>query len=156
MARLFAQIPVLILLAASAQAAGTPRLNGIKKIAIAIAADPDGDFNTQRVRASVENRLRSAGLKIDPKSRSHLNVVMSVSIIRTDSGANVGYAYSIHLDLTQQVYLAHNPNLLTEAVTWQTMSLGTASSAELSRKCEQVIARRVEEFVGVYLAGTGE
>jgi hypothetical protein len=141
----------LPLWSARAATSAHPRLSGLKKIAIGISADPDGDLDSQTLRADVESRLRSVGIHVDPKSRSHLNVIIGVSMIRTSQGARLGYAYSIHFNLTQQVYLAHNPTQLTDAVTWQSMALGTASEAELRRKCEQIIARRMDEFVSAYL-----
>lgn len=143
----------LLLALTVAHATERPRLYGIKKVAVGISADPDGDLDAQGLRAAVINRLQSAGIRVDPKSRAHLNVVIGVSTIRTDSGGRLGYAYSIHLGLTQQVYLAHNPNQMTDAVTWETMAMGTASATELRQRCEQIVERRMDEFVEVYLEG---
>ena len=128
-----------------------PRLYGLKKIAVTISADPDADLDRPGVQASVESKLRSAGIRVDKGSRSQLNVIIGVSLIRSRERL-MGFAYSIHLGLTQQVYLAHNPNRLTQAVTWQTMSLGTSSADELAADCERVIAREINEFVSVYRA----
>jgi hypothetical protein len=156
-----AKIPALALLLIAIHAetgpravpADRPRLYGIKKIAVTISADPDADLNRQRLQTAVESRLRSAGIRIDRGSRSHLAVVIGLSMIRSGEGMNLGFAYSIHLGLMQQVYLAHNPNRLTQAVTWETMSLGTSSADELAVRCERIIAWKMDEFVSVYLDG---
>ena len=134
-----------------AECADRPRLYGIKKLAVTVQADPDGDLDRQKLRAGVEAKLRSAGIRVDNSARVRLNIVIGLSTIRSDRGAGMGFAYSVHLDLTQQVYLAHNPNRLTEAVTWQAMSLGTAPAAELSARCESVVARKTDELIAVYL-----
>ena len=130
-----------------------PRLYGIKNIAVSVRADPDGDLDRQKLRTEVESKLRKAGIRVDSNSRSHLNIVIGLSAIRSDQGVGMGFAYSVHLGLTQQVYLAHNPNRMTEAVTWQTMALGIASDRELGSRCERVIGREMDEFVSVYLDG---
>ncbi len=138
------------------QAAEAPRLYGLKKLAVAISTDPDGDLDRQKLRASVEAKLRSAGIRIDNGARSRLNVVIGLTMIRSDQGTGMGFAYSVHLGLTQQVYLAHNPNQLTEAMTWQTMALGTTSEKELSARCQRAVDREIDEFVSVYRNGAGE
>ena len=152
MARNFTVL-LLLVVWSTALCAAEPRLYGIKKISVAISADPDGDFDRTRIRTAVEEKLRSAGIRVDHASRSQLTVVIGVSMIRSDQGANLGYAYSIHVGLTQPVYLAHNPNRLTEAVTWQAMTLGTASAGELVARCERIVTRQMDEFVSVYLDG---
>src|SRR6266567_8658688 len=98
-------------------AAERPRLLGLKKIAVVVAADPLGNLDTRLLQVSVEAKLRQAGLRIDPKSRSRLNVTVGVSDIRAGNGQGLGYAYSIHVSVSQQVYLAHNTNVITDAVT---------------------------------------
>ena len=135
------------------QAAERPRLMGLKKLAVVVSADPLGNFDEKQLQASVESRLREAGIRIDPKSRSRLNVAIGVSDIRNDKGAGLGYAYSVHLSVSQQVYLAHNSNILTDAVTWEGLWLGVASRAELEKACERSIERRLNDFVAVYEAG---
>ena len=149
MVRLLALMAVL----AAATAAERPRLFGLKNIAVMISADPDGDLDRDRLRLLAASKVREAGIRVDPKSKSHLNVIIGVSTIRTGQGLDLGYAYSINLSVSQQVYLAHNPNRMTDAVTWQTQYLGIASAAELNRKCEQILTRRLDEFVAVYLEG---
>src|SRR5438270_12812638 len=91
-------------------AAERPRLLGLNKFAVEVTADPLGDLDTRQLRTAVEARLREAGLRIDPKSRSRLNVTVGVSDIRAGNGQGLGYAYSIHVSVSQQVYLAHNTN----------------------------------------------
>ena len=131
-----------------------PRLYGLKKIAVKVSTDPDADLDQRGLQTAIEAKLRSAGIKVDKGSRSHLTVVISVSLIRSAGGENLGFAYSVHLSLIQQVYLAHNPQQLTEAATWQTMSLGTSAENELEGRCRRVIGREMDEFVAVYLSGT--
>jgi len=133
-----------------------PRLVGLKRVAVAVTADPIGGIDTRQLQTAVESRLKEAGLRIDPKSRARLNVTIGVSDIRAGSGQGLGYAYSIHLGVSQQVYLAHNPNVLTDAVTWEELSLGIASPTDLEAKCAQSIARRLEQFVAVYESGLAE
>jgi hypothetical protein len=133
-----------------------PRLLGLKKIAVAVSADPLGDLDTYQLQAAVEARLRDAGLRIDPKSRSRLNVAVGISDIRAGNGQGLGYAYSIHVSVSQQVYLAHNPNVMTDAVTWEGLWLGIASKADLGKACAQSIDRRLHDFVAVYQAGLEE
>jgi hypothetical protein len=137
-------------------AAERPRLLGLKKIAVAVAADPLGDLDTHQLQASVEARLRDAGLRIDPKSKSRLNVTVGVSDIRAGNGQGLGYAYSIHVSVSQQVYLAHNTNVMIDAVTWEGLWLGVASRGDLGKACAQSIDRRLNDFVAVYQAGLEE
>lgn len=146
-----------ILAAAALLAAGErPRLMGLKRMAVVVTADSSGDLDGRRLQSAVEGKLREAGIQVDPKSRSHLDIVIGVSEIRTAKGEEMGYAYSIHLGVRQQVYLAHNPNVMTDAVTWEGMWLGIASKGDLGSKCAQSLARRVDEFVAVYQAGLEE
>jgi hypothetical protein len=148
---------LLSLLALGLLTAGErPRLIGLKKLAVAVTADPAGDLNTRQLQASIESRLREAGLRIDPKSHNRLQVTIGVSDIRGGNGAELGYAYSIHVGVSQQVYLAQNPNVLTDAVTWEGVWLGVAAPRELETKCAQNLARRLDEFVAVYQAGVAE
>jgi hypothetical protein len=148
---------VLGILALGVLAAGErPRLVGLKKIAVAVTADADGGLDTRALQAAVESRLREAGLRIDPKSRARLNVTIGVSDIRAGNGAELGYAYSIHVGVSQQVYLAHNTNVMTDAVTWEGIWLGIAARGDLEARCAQSIARRLDEFVAVYQAGLEE
>lgn len=152
MSRLLVLVAALVL----ATAAERPRLYGIKNITVAVSVDPDGDLDCDRLRVLTASKVRQAGIHVDQKSRSHLNVIIGVSAIRTENGVDLGYAYTINLSVSQQVYLAHNPNRLTDAVTWQTQSMGTASAAELRQKCEQILTRRLEEFVSVYVEGVDD
>jgi hypothetical protein len=149
-------LAIILAIACTVHAAERPRLMGLKKMAVVVSADPLGNLDEKQMQASVESRLRDAGIRIDPKSRSRLNVVIGVSDIRTDKGAGLGYAYSIHLAVSQQVYLAHNSNIMTDAVTWEGLWLGVSSRAELGKACAQSIDRRLNEFVAVYQAGMDE
>src|SRR5438132_7815986 len=97
-------LAMMVALAGMAHAADRPRLMGLKKMAVTVSADPLGNLDEKQLQASVEARLRDAGIRIDPKSRSRLNVAIGVSDIRTDKGEGLGYAYSIHLAVSQQVY----------------------------------------------------
>ena len=147
---------ILLILVTPLVAAEHPRLMGLKKLAVVVSADPLANLDARQLQTSVESRLREAGIRIDPKSRSKLNVAIGVSDIRNDKGAGLGYAYSVHLSVSQQVYLAHNSNILTDAVTWEGLWLGVSSSAELGKACARSIDRRLTEFVAVYQAGAEE
>lgn len=145
---------LLSLLALGVLTAGErPRLLGLKRVAVVVTADPLGDLDTRKMQSDVESRLREAGLRIDPKAKSRLHVTIGVSDIRTGNGQGLGYAYSIHLSVSQQVYLAHNTNIMTDAVTWEGLWLGIAARAELGKACAQSIDRRLNDFVAVYQAG---
>ena len=149
-------LAIVLALAGMAHAADRPRLLGLKKMAVVISADPLGNLDEKELQAAVEARLRDAGIRVDPKSRSRLNVAIGVSDIRTDKGEGLGYAYSIHLAVSQQVYLAHNSNIMTDAVTWEGLWLGVSSRAELAKACAQSIDRRLNEFVAVYQSSVDE
>src|ERR1043166_2869430 len=95
-------LTILLALPLTAAAAERPRLTGIKKIAVVVSADPLGNLDERLLQASIESRLREAGLRIDPKSHSRLNVAIGVSDIRNDKGAGLGYAYSVHLSVSTQ------------------------------------------------------
>jgi len=133
-----------------------PRLVGLKRVAVTVTADPTGGIDTRQLQSAVESRLKEAGLRVDPKSRARLNVTIGVSDIRAGNGEGLGYAYSIHLGVSQQVYLANNPSVLTDAVTWEGVWLGIASRGDLEARCAQTLARRLDEFVAVYQAGIAE
>jgi hypothetical protein len=145
-------LAIIVALASLASAAERPRLQGLKKIAVVVSADPLGNLDEKELQASVESRLREAGIRIDSKARSRLNVTIGVSDIRSDKGEGLGYAYSVHLAVSQQVYLAHNANILTDAVTWEGLWLGVSSRADLGSACAQSIGRRLNDFVAVYQA----
>jgi hypothetical protein len=147
-------LPILALCVLTA--AERPRLVGLKRVAVAVTADPTGGLDTRHLQTAVESRLKEAGLRVDPKSRARLNVTIGVSDIRAGNGEGLGYAYSIHLGVSQQVYLANSPNVLTDAVTWEGVWLGIASRGDLNNKCAQSIAKRLDEFVEVYQAGLAE
>lgn len=76
-------------------------------------------------------------------------MTIGVSDIRAGNGQRLGYAYSIHLAVSQQVYLAHNPNILTDAVTWERLWLGIAATDELGKLCAQSIGRRLNDVLAV-------
>jgi hypothetical protein len=148
---------LLCALAVGLLAAGErPRLVGLKRVAVAVTADSTGGLDTRQLQSAVEARLKDAGLRVDPKARAHLNVTIGVSDIRAGNGDGLGYAYSIHLGVSQQVYLANNPSVLTDAVTWEGVWLGIAARGDLGLKCTQSLARRLDEFVSVYQAGLAE
>jgi hypothetical protein len=129
-----------------------PRLDGLKRVAVAVKADPAGSLDTRQLQSGVEARLKDAGLRIDPKARARLNVTIGVYDIRAAHSPGLGYAYSIHLGISQQVYLAHNPNVMTNAITWQGMWLGVASPGGLEAQCAQSISKRLDELVAAYQA----
>src|SRR5579864_7629798 len=99
MARIFTLTLALGLLMSTTLSGSEPRLYGIKKISVSISADPDGDFDRAKIRTEVEEKLRSAGIRVDHTSRCKLTIVVGVSGIRSDQGANLGFAYSIHIAL---------------------------------------------------------
>ena len=146
-------LAIIVALAGISSAAERPRLVGLKKIAVVVSADPLGNLDEKQLQASVESRLRETGIRIDSKARSRLNVTIGISDIRSDKGEGIGYAYSVHLAVSQQVYLAHNANILTDAVTWEGLWLGISSRADLANACAQSIGRRLNEFIAVYQAG---
>jgi hypothetical protein len=108
------------------------------------------------LQSAVESRLKEAGVRVDAKARARLNLTIGVSDIRAGNGEGLGYAYSVHLGVSQQVYLANSPNVLTDAVTWEGVWLGIASRGDLEVKCTQSISKRLDEFVAVYQAGLAE
>jgi hypothetical protein len=130
-----------------------PRLLGLKRIAVAVTAEPDGNLDRHKLRVGIEEKIREAGIRVDPKARSRLDVIIGVTPIKIGKGEDLGVAYSIHFSIRQPVYLAHNSNIMTDAVTWEGMWLGIASRAELNAKCAESISRRINEFVDVYQAG---
>ena len=145
---------ILCALALGVLAAGErPRLMGLKRLAVTVTADPIGGLDTRPLQTAIESRLKDAGLRIDRKAHARLQVTIGVSDIRAGNGQSLGYAYSIHLGVSQQVYLAHNPNVMTDAVTWEGIWLGIASRGDLETKCAQSLAKRMDEFVEVYQAG---
>ena len=141
---------VLITAAAGSKFAAAPSLERLKKMSVAVSVDRTGGLDQSGVRAAVETQLRSSGIRIDPKSRHCFNVTVGVFEIPGDAGTQPHYAYSVHVAFNQQVYLARNPNIITEAVTWQTMSMRVASADRLQATCAADIARRVDEFLNVY------
>jgi hypothetical protein len=148
---------VMCILSIGVLAAGErPRLIGLKRVAVAVTADSTGGLDTRHLKTAVEARLKEAGLRIDSKARSRLNVTIGVSDIRAGNGESLGYAYSLHLGVSQQVYLANNPSVLTDAVTWEGLWLGIASRGELETTCAQSLSRRLDEFVAVYQEGVAE
>jgi hypothetical protein len=143
--------------AVGAKAASRGGVDRLKRMSVGVSVDTASGLDQAAIRAAVESKLRSVGIRIDPKSRNSLDVVVAVSVITNGRGAALGYAYSVHVSLNQQVYLARNPNVMTQAVTWETMSMRTSSVEELRPACGEDIARRVEEFLAVYrTAGDGD
>jgi hypothetical protein len=148
--RLLPVLACVVITAAGSKFAAAPSLERLKKMSVAVSADRTGGLDQSGMRAAVEAQLRSSGIQIDPKSRFCFNVTVGVCEVPTDPGAQPHYAYSVHVALNQQVYLARNPNIITEAVTWQTMSMRVASADRLQATCAADIARRVDEFLQVY------
>jgi hypothetical protein len=83
-------------------------------------------------------------------------VTIGVSNIQAGSGEGLGYAYSIHMGVSQQVYLANNPAVLIDSITWEGVWLGIASRGNLESKCSESLSRRLEEFVAVYQASLAD
>ena len=137
-------------------AAERPLLAGLKRVAVTVTADPAGGLDAKELQSAVDFRLRQTGLRIDPKSRERLKVTIGVSHIQAGKGEGLGYAYSIHLGVSQQVNLADNPAVLIDALTWEGVWLGIASRGNLQLKCAQGLSRRLDEFVAVYQAGLAD
>ena len=136
--------------AAGAKSSAWNGLERIKKMAVAVSLDRTGGLDAADLRTNIEQRLRSAGIQIDPKSRHCLHVNVAVFEVPAYRDAPATYAYSIHITFNQQVYLASNPNIMTQAATWETMSMRVASGDRLRAACVADIARRVDEFLEVY------
>ena len=125
-------------------------LERLKKMSVEVSVERTGGLAASEVRGAVESRLRQAGIQIDPKSRHTFHVTVAVFEVPAEPGGLTAFAYSIHVAFNQQVYLARNPNIMTQAATWEAMSMRVASADRLRSTCTEDVVRRVEEFLDVY------
>ena len=114
--------------------------------------DPDVEkegLTTDQIRADVESRLRTAGIKVftaEPSSQSKGKPLLSVDLM---IGGKQGlYPYALDIGVHQLVRLERDPTAIVNATTW---SVGSAGIAGLST-IRDTVRDRLDEFINAWLS----
>jgi len=105
------------------------------------------------IRTDVELKLRQAGIAVLSKSEPPAYAYLYVNVGTMKPSAASGlYAYCVHVELVQRVYLARDASVFTFARTWQSTGIfGTVGTFNLS-SVRGTVRDSVDEFLNDYLA----
>jgi hypothetical protein len=131
-------------------------LNGLGVLVEPLRADVEqGGLNRTSIQTDVELKLRQAGITVMTREESQATrggayVYINVN---TQSIPNRSlYAYSIHVNLCQNVRLDRDPSIwIVGATTWSVMAVGVVGRNML-RDIRDSIKDYVDQFINAYLS----
>ncbi len=131
-------------------------LRGLKGIAVLIGSiSPEmarDGMEEDQLRTDIELRLRRAGitvLKVVPKPTTPNGAYLYVSIDSFRSATGV-YAFSVRVELLQEVSLTRNPSIKSVVATWKVGSTGLMSVTQV-RRIRETMGDLVDRFANDYL-----
>ncbi len=130
---------------------GTEDVGELKKIGL----------SEEVIRTDVEVKLRFAGINV--ASKKDFYSITGIPLFTVDIGAYTtslklftqekGIAYSIHVELFQDTYLANNPTIKTVAGTWSIGSVGFGyTNKNIVAQIRDSIKDHVDRFINAYLS----
>ncbi len=129
-------------------------LRGLDTIYVIVQSlNPDmvnDGLTTEAVRSTVEQHVKSAGLKVLAKGESIPDsggiLLLSISSVKSSSGV---YACNIDAELIQVTTLSRDPGIVSPATTWANGVVALVDSGSIKR-LQDSVARVVDEFVSDY------
>lgn len=130
-------------------------LRGIKAVNVvvdSVAADVQQEGATeQTLRVRLEDRLRQAGIPLDPASNEF--VALRLTSVRAGRGP---YAIAATIGLYQPVVLARDPTIRTATQTWEVETVVLAGSKEVLRAATDSVDELAARFVTAYRSANGQ
>ncbi len=155
------RLAVVLLLAASAATAGDDEicrasLKGLKGVYVLIEplqADVErGGLNKTSIQTDVELKLRQAGITVLTEAEMLAALGHPTLYINVNTHSGPMYAFSIRVELCQDVRLDRDPSLqLSDATTWSVGAVGTVGRNNF-RDIRDHIKDSVDEFINAYLS----
>ena len=133
-------------------------LAGLKVVYVVVEpikddAERDG-LRGDQVSTDVELTLRQAGITVLGGEQGTFPAGTALLYVNVHAFKSPGmdvYAYSVEVQLHQQVRLLRNPTVTVLTATWSTGSLGLAGPAYLS-SVREVVRDQIDKFINAYLA----
>lgn len=124
-------------------------LEGIKaiKLAIILSADPK-DLTEAQFRNLIAHKLIDAGINVvdlDSRTAAEATLYVQYSISR-DSQQREFYNSNYHFRLTQDVVLHRDPNIKTEAPTWECQSAALTSGLPQNDQINEALDQFVHDY----------
>jgi hypothetical protein len=158
------RLAMFLLVAASAANAQNDEisrqsLKGLKGVFVLVeplrAEVEKGGLNKTSIQTDVELKLRQAGTTVLTEAESHAvpgGPVLYVNVNAQSSQNGLTYAYSIRVELNQDVRLDRDPSIrIIGATTWSVAGVGTVGRDNL-RDIRNSTKDRVDEFINAYLS----
>jgi hypothetical protein len=101
--------------------------------------------SSDAIRTRLEQRLRDAGIKLDPASSEF--VAFRLSSVRAGRGP---FAIAATIGLYQPVILARDKNLRTATQTWEVATVLLADAKQVNRACLDSVDELAGRFVSAY------
>jgi hypothetical protein len=102
-------------------------------------------INAENLRAQIEERLRNAGVTIDPQAREFLGLGFMAALEK--KGAT---ALCLHLDLYQNVSLERDATIKTATETWGTQSVVLVWPKQLNEVAGSTVDELTTQFINAY------
>lgn len=132
-------------------------LMGLKGVAVVVEdlredAVKDG-LDAAQLKTEAELRLRKAGVTVfeGPDSSDNITGAYLYINVTTLKDKNL-YAFSIRAALSERVRLSRDVPKITAGETWQSNSIGTVGSDNMTVSIRQSVSDTVDEFANAYLA----
>jgi hypothetical protein len=145
---------VVLLLAVPALAGDTPSmrgtLKGIKALDVLVHIDPKvepGGLESAQIRIDVEARLRQAGITVEPPFSSLYHLFVVIDALEVEHASF--YAYTMHVQLRQEVLLVRDPTITTVVPTWEVGYLGVVDTGNVA-PIQSVLTDLVDRFITAY------
>lgn len=130
-------------------------LRGLKAVSVVIdpvAADVQQEGATdQALRARLEDRLRQAGIPLDPASNNF--VALRLTSVRAGRGP---FAIAATIGLYQPVVLVRDPKIRTATQTWEVETVVLASAREVLHASMDSVDELAARFVTAYRSVNGQ
>ena len=134
-------------------------LPGVYVLVEGLNVDMEKDGLTKdQLRKDVESQLRNAGIMIltrEEKFKTAGNPQLYVNINLLKSSSPFAYAYSVEVNLEQEVALVRKPNMRTVATTWSQGSVGIVGISNL-KAIRETVRSRVDHFIHDYFVANSK
>jgi hypothetical protein len=132
-------------------------LRGVKAVNVVIDPVAPGiekeGATTNGLRTRLEQRLRDAGVQVDPASNEFL--ALRLTSVRAARGplviaARTPFAIAVTIGLYQPVTLVRDPKVKTATQTWEVETVVLADAKQVYRACMDSVDELTERFVTAY------
>ena len=131
-------------------------LDGLKSVYVSVGSLEELKLDRAKIAADIESKFQQAGLKtIERKDfLNHTdNYMFFVKVTPLKDGRKV--FYSLHVGLTQMVYLPEKDSRKVDITTWQDEAVGLVDSSK-HELISQRILERVDAFIDLWRRANGD